>query len=84
MNGAEERSRWTGPPQTSHVVSAGSVKFQPISAESTEVEVKLQYDPPAHKAGAVMASLAGAKPASVVQEDLQRLKDLLEAREGQR
>ena len=24
MNGAGERSRWTGPPQTSHVVSAGS------------------------------------------------------------
>jgi uncharacterized membrane protein len=61
------------------VVSAGSVKFTPLGADSTDVEVRLQYDPPAGKAGAGLAAIVGLSPASALREDLARLKRLLES-----
>ena len=61
------------------VVSAGSVKFTPLGANATDVEVKLQYDPPAGKVGAGMAAIVGLSPAKVLREDLHRLKQLLES-----
>jgi uncharacterized membrane protein len=62
----------------SDVVTAGSVKFEPVGSDATEIEVRLQYDPPAHKIGAAAAALVGAAPSSVVRDDLRRLKQLLE------
>lgn len=61
------------------VFSAGSVKFTPMGADSTEVEVRLQYDPPAGKVGAGLAAITGNAPASVLRDDLRRLKQLLES-----
>ena len=61
------------------VASAGSVKFTPLGAESTDVEVTLQYDPPAGKVGAGMAAVVGLSPEKVLREDLVRLKQLLES-----
>jgi uncharacterized membrane protein len=65
-----------------HVVTAGSVNFRPApGGRGTEVHVKLQYDPPAGKAGAAFAKLFGEEPSQQIQEDLRRLKELMEAGE---
>ena len=61
------------------VFSAGSVKFTPLSADATDVEVRVQYDPPTIKAGAELAAIMGLSPAAVLREDLRRLKQLLES-----
>jgi uncharacterized membrane protein len=61
------------------VVSAGSVKFTALGSETTDVEVRLQYDPPAGKLGAGLAALTGHSPSSVLRDDLRRLKQLLES-----
>ena len=62
------------------VASAGSVNFDEAPGGGTEVRVKLQYQPPAGKAGALVAQWLGADPATQIREDLQRLKAILEGR----
>jgi uncharacterized membrane protein len=61
------------------VVSAGSVRFNPTSSGGTEIVVHLQYEPPAGKLGAWVASLFGQEPSQQIREDLGRLKAHLEA-----
>jgi uncharacterized membrane protein len=64
------------------VVSAGSVRFTPLSVgRGTEVRVRLQYDPPAGKVGAALAWLLGHDPSAVIREDLRRFKQLMETGE---
>jgi uncharacterized membrane protein len=64
------------------VDTAGSVHFTPAPAgRGTEVRVSLKYDPPAGKAGAAIARLFGESPDRQVEEDLHRLKQLMEAGE---
>jgi uncharacterized membrane protein len=60
------------------VATAGSVRFVPIG-DGTEVTVHLQYEPPAGKLGAIVASLFGEEPSQQIREDLRRLKSLVEA-----
>jgi uncharacterized membrane protein len=68
--------------ERSDVVSAGSVRFKAApGGRGTEVHVRMQYEPPAGKAGAVIAWLFGADPASAIQEDLRRFKQLMESGE---
>lgn len=66
----------------SDVVSAGSVRFKPVGQHGTEVRVKLQYDPPAGKLGAAVASMLGEDPQRQIAEDLRVFKQLLESGEG--
>jgi uncharacterized membrane protein len=61
----------------SQVDNAGSVNFKPAGG-GTEVKVLLRYDPPAGRFGARVSKLLGDDPASNVEQDLQRLKTLLE------
>jgi uncharacterized membrane protein len=65
------------------VVSAGSVTFEPARGgdRGTQLTVTLQYDPPAGKFGALVASAFGSEPSQTIREDLRRLKQLLEAGE---
>ena len=65
------------------VVSAGSVAFAPARGDdrATQITVTLQYDPPAGKLGAMVASVFGSEPSQTIREDLRRLKQLLEAGE---
>lgn len=66
----------------SDVVTAGSVTFDAArGGRSTQVNVHLQYAPPAGKAGALVASLFGREPSQTVREDLRHFKQLLEAGE---
>jgi len=63
------------------VVSAGSVHFKEHvlgGAPQTEVTVRMQYSPPAGKAGALVAWVAGASPAATLREDLNGLKQRVE------
>jgi uncharacterized membrane protein len=63
----------------SQVDNAGSVHFSPVlGGTGTEVKVVLRYDPPAGKAGAKVSKILGEDPALQVEEDLQRLKTLME------
>ncbi|HEY0141739.1 MAG TPA: SRPBCC family protein [Thermoanaerobaculia bacterium] len=66
----------------SQVDNAGSVHFTPAAGgRGTEVKVVLRYDPPAGKMGAMISRMLGEDPAINVQEDLRRLKMLLETGE---
>lgn len=66
----------------SRVDNAGSVHFTPADGgRGTEVKVVLRYDPPAGKLGAAVARIFGEDPAWQVQEDLRRLKMLMETGE---
>jgi uncharacterized membrane protein len=66
----------------SEIVTAGAVNFSTVrGGRSTQVSVHLQYEPPARRAGALVATLFGRNPASMIREDLRHLKQLLEAGE---
>jgi uncharacterized membrane protein len=60
------------------VVSAGSVRFTAQPGGATEIAVHLQYEPPAGKLGAWIATLFGEEPSQQIRSDLQRLKAFLE------
>jgi uncharacterized membrane protein len=64
------------------VISAGSVTFATArGGRGTQVSVNLQYEPPAGRAGALVATIAGREPSQSIREDLRRMKRLLEAGE---
>jgi uncharacterized membrane protein len=66
----------------SQIDNAGSVHFTPASGgRGTEVKVVLRYDPPAGVMGARISRILGEDPALNVQEDLRRLKRLIETGE---
>src|SRR5689334_3072123 len=72
---------WRSLPGTT-VDNAGSVLFKDApGGRGTEVTVELQYNPPAGVLGALVASLWGEEPGQQIQEDLHRLKQLMEAGE---
>ena len=61
---------------------AGSVHFRALPrGHGTEVRVRLQYDPPAGLMGAAVAKILGEDPEREVEEDLRRLKEVMETRE---
>jgi uncharacterized membrane protein len=61
---------------------AGSVNFDSArNGHGTQLTVRLQYAPPAGRAGAWVATLFGREPSQTIREDLRRLKQLLEAGE---
>jgi uncharacterized membrane protein len=63
------------------VSSAGSVHFTPIDRDSTEVRVVLSYDPPAGRLGATVAKLLGEEPSKQIEDDLRRLKQVMDSGE---
>ena len=64
----------------SRVDNAGSVHFDRArGGRGTKVKVVLRYDPPAGKLGAAFAKMFGEDPAVQVEEDLERLKQLIES-----
>ncbi|HKR64960.1 MAG TPA: SRPBCC family protein [Thermoanaerobaculia bacterium] len=66
----------------SQINNAGSVHFNAApGGRGTELKVILRYDPPGGVAGARISKILGEDPAANVQEDLRRLKMLLEAGE---
>ncbi len=65
----------------SEIVHAGTVRFLRFAEGQTEVRVSIVYEPPGGQAGVLLAKLFGEEPGQQVEEDLQRLKQLMEAEE---
>jgi uncharacterized membrane protein len=63
------------------VDNSGSVRFTDAGDKGTEVQVTLDYIPPAGQIGAMVAKLFGEEPSQTVKEDLRRFKALMEAGE---
>jgi len=64
------------------VRNAGSVAFAPgAGGRGTTIRVSLSYAPPGGKLAAVVAKLFGEDPGQQIDEDLRRLKQLMEAGE---
>jgi uncharacterized membrane protein len=62
----------------STVETAGRVRFQPTPDGETEIDVQMSYNPPAGAIGHAVATLFGADPKRAMDEDMVRLKSLLE------
>ena len=60
------------------VASAGVVRFQGNEDGSTRIDVHLSYNPPGGAVGHAVASFFGADPRRAMDDDLVRLKSLLE------
>lgn len=73
-----ERLSWHSLPD-SEVMNSGVVHFHDLGNGATEVQVFIAYAPPAGAVGAAVATLLGEEPGQQVEEDLQRLKYLLES-----
>jgi len=63
----------------SEVMNSGVVHFRDLVDGATEVQVFIAYAPPAGAVGATIAKLLGEELGQQIEEDLQRLKDLLES-----
>jgi uncharacterized membrane protein len=66
----------------SEVSNAGSVRFFHFAEGLTEVRVALEYDPPAGRIGAWIASLFGENPEQQITDDLLRFKQMMELDRG--
>ena len=66
----------------SMVDNAGVVRFRRAPGDrGTEVDIELEFRPPAGQAGALLARIFGEHPETQVREDLRHFKQLLEAGE---
>jgi uncharacterized membrane protein len=64
------------------VDNAGYVRFErSTGGRGTVVRVALQYNPPAGKIGAALATVLGERPEGVIEEALRKFKQLMEAGE---
>jgi uncharacterized membrane protein len=61
------------------VSNAGSVHFDEAAGGGTVVRVVLDYEPPAGRAGKMVARLFGEDPKTQVRADLRKLKQLVES-----
>lgn len=68
---------WESEPGST-VENSGMVEFEQGDNDSTEVYVVLSYNPPGGALGRAAASFLGSDPKKMMDEDLQRLKSLLE------
>lgn len=77
----DRRIGWRTLPD-SQVTHEGVVSFEPATAErGTVVRIEMLYRPPAGKVGMRIAQLLGEEPALQIDDDLRRLKQLLETGE---
>lgn len=60
------------------VDSAGVVQFEPNKEGGTRINVRMSYNPPGGVAGHAVATLFGSNPKQDMDEDLVRLKSLIE------
>jgi uncharacterized membrane protein len=62
----------------STVANTGVVRFHRNDGGTTRVDVKLSYNPPAGAIGHALAALFGSDPKTEIDEDLARMKTLIE------
>jgi uncharacterized membrane protein len=57
---------------------AGIIHFRPNNDDSTSINIHMSYNPPAGAVGHAVASLFGSDPKRVMDEDLMRMKSMIE------
>jgi uncharacterized membrane protein len=62
----------------SRIMNEGEVRFEEIDEHSTRVCVRMTYNPPGGAMGHAVATLFGADPEHQLDDDLGRLKALME------
>jgi uncharacterized membrane protein len=67
----------------SAVAIDGSIRFEPLGAQQTRVLVRLYYQLPAGRLGQFVAWLFAADPESILDEELTRVKQLIETEEDE-
>ena len=77
LNVVENREMTWRSVEGSQVEHTGRVRFEP-DGDGTRVHVQLRYSPPGGAIGHVVAKAFGTDPKSAMDEDLQRLKSLVE------
>jgi uncharacterized membrane protein len=65
--------------QGAPIATSGAVRFRAAGKGHTAIDVRLDYTPPAGAVGHAVASLFGVDPKHSMDDDLVRLKSLLEA-----
>ena len=60
------------------VEQTGSIHFTPVSENTTRVDIKMSYNPPAGAIGHLVAMLFGVDPKKEMDEDLMRMKSFIE------
>ena len=60
------------------VEQQGIVRFEPITDSDTCVDIRMSYNPPAGALGHLIALLFGSDPKSEIDEDLMRMKSMIE------
>jgi uncharacterized membrane protein len=60
------------------IAHAGILRFDPTTNGGTRLDIRMSYRPPAGTVGHVLAKLLGADPKKQMDDDLVRLKSLLE------
>jgi uncharacterized membrane protein len=74
---ANEMLAWRSEPG-SLIANAGVIRFETVAGGHTRLDILLSYNPPAGALGHLAALLFGADPKSPMDEDLVRLKSLIE------
>ncbi|MEW6208553.1 MAG: SRPBCC family protein [Acidobacteriota bacterium] len=72
-----EMIEWESLPGSA-VEQKGIVRFKPVAECETSVDIKMTYNPPAGAVGHLVALLFGSDPKSEMDEDLMRMKSLIE------
>jgi uncharacterized membrane protein len=67
----------------SEIDHAGSVEFNENSTGGTDLQIVLNYRPPAGKVGAIVAKIMGEEPSLQIEEDLKDFKSMIEATQTQ-
>jgi uncharacterized membrane protein len=65
-------------PASSTIQNAGVVRFESNPSGSTTVHIRMCYNPPGGALGAALASLLGSNPKKKMDEDLARMKLMIE------
>jgi len=73
----DEMLAWKSVPGST-VEQSGVIRFSPLADGGTHVDIRLSYNPPAGAIGRAVASFFGANPEREMQDDLMRVKTLLE------
>lgn len=74
----DSRLAWRSEPD-SLVQHEGEVIFESIGDDSTRVDVRMTYNPVAGAAGHAVATMLGSDPKSLMDDDLARLKAVMES-----
>ncbi len=76
QNKPDEMIAWKSTPD-SQVKTTGTVRFNRVSNDETQVNIHLYYNPPAGALGHAVATMFGADPESAMVDDMQKVKSLL-------